>query len=298
MIIVQGCPFDLEIWSFFHDFIENTNLSDSVEDGEPLFQDSSLSNLNKTYAYFSDIFDCASNIGTKKVNYGMNRETVVNEVQSVIERVMYYCVQETLPLDVLNNFTEDFCGEKCLNHRFRVNVFYKIQQINLRLTEISFDKIPPIILREKENREEITQEYYNQIKLSCKGDLYEFVEYVKIDIARRAVDKPHETISKIEKYFRFDNDDFAQTTDASDVHRMIWLNYFDKFEKNFSDFFAAFQNECIFYFLKDFLSLEIEIVPFYRIYSYKNQIYDSPADIFEKNELRKLIDEKKLKFQV
>ena len=297
MIIVQGCPFNLEIWSFYHNFYENNNLEEiKVSQTElDLFDGCNISNLEKTIDYFFKLFYSSSNLKKCNVPTNISYSNLFNEIETVIEKIMYYCVQETIPQSELKLVDINFCDTNCLNHRFRVMSFFMINIIRNQIESCSNVDLLNLNYETEDNR--TVDKFYEEIKSSCKGDLYEFIEYVKIDIAKRTITKNHELIAKIEKFFLFDNTNFDEHMSQEDTFRILYKSYFEMSEKKFGIFFNTFQNECITYFINDFFKIEIEMIPFYSVFRLDGTIKAKPEFFFSTKKIDDEIIKIKNKYQ-
>jgi hypothetical protein len=107
------------------------------------------------------------------------------------------------------------------------------------------------------------------IRDKSKGDLDEFILYTIQYMQFKYMTPHHCKIAQLVRWNNFGEKNFDDMLPPQEIWRLLFPNHFDGVEDYFDKFFDAFTNECILYFLVDYLSYDynIQLIPIYNVYT-------------------------------
>ena len=238
--------------------------------------------FNQIYEFFFELFKFISNFSNQicSINTKFTINDIDDELKKIYRAILFFCFVENLEDVELNKIDYMFVDKKnkSLNQHFRYRIFYMYKEIEsqfLKLKNLLQQMCHNEIVQMKKinnysiNIENIGNYIFGEIRNSIKGDNDEFIIYCINSILVNSVTKNHEKIAQLIRYIKFDDKNFDKKLPIGQIVNTIFGNIFDGIDEIFTTFYENKKNECIIYFLSDYLMTTFDIIkiPFYNIFT-------------------------------
>lgn len=305
VIIVGGIPFSGALWNWFHDNPPpppGTRLPIKVlgelTGGAVDFMDLTVSTL---YTSLVDITMFSFGCSPFKLPMTVALSDVRDDVASLKKAILYWAYAEDLlpsevgPLDrdmveVMEQTPADdtaapseatgsrFGGTKLrLRRTFHFKCYYLLQEINKNLSKAD-EVIAKLTKRPAEmevvghppaQEQSTKMEVVRLLRKAYAGDLDSFISEVMLCVQNRVVTPDLEKVAQMVRFEKLDIPNFEEKLPSFETWRLLYNTYFDTYEDSFEKFFTQFQEDCVQYYLDDYLHSDfgITMIPLYRTFT-------------------------------
>ena len=300
MIILDKAPVSTEIWCWFSQRTAVVkNLPDSIPVGKNMSflfttddepdkrsewpRDYRLLNLQQFWEIFSDIFMICTGIFPQGVAPSVTPEVISGEFKNAVDVATWWAVMEDIPDNMLADFDHkevDTEGKR-VNPTLRYKIYYMCQVIEGAVVDLKKCGHRPNEMRVRGKfdvsggeKKRVVEEL---IREKSKGDLDEFILYTIQSIQFRTMGVHHNKLAQLVRYIAFNEKEFNQLLPPCEIWRLLFSDYFDGVEDYFNRFYDKFTNECVLYFLTDYLANDygIKMIPIYKIFTIDGQTASS-----------------------
>lgn len=309
MILIDNAPYSIEIWCWYN---QNKHLA-SIPADKPIIstvfkhlfppswnykvpRDFNKLNLGEFWNLLWDIFMLASGLSKKKIDKEVTLSQLRDELVAIKSIAIRWALRKNIPESEYGDYDHlDIDKEKgVLKQPYRYRVYYMLQIIFTSYDDLSknveceLSEMPTSVIEKLSNTTNPSVFYSNLIREKSKGDLDEFIIYTMQYIQFNAITPFHEKMALLERYIKTDNSDFEARLSPSDTWRFLFPSFFDGFEDVYDKFFNEFSNECVLYFLSDYLSNDYGIrhAKFYNLY-FNSKLSDTVFDLISQRTVLK-----------
>lgn len=293
MILIEGAPHSVEIWVWYN---ENKHLVGGARSFRPTaFQylvlkiancpgDYREMNAGQFWEFLWALMTHASGLDEVLTPPSVSVEQLEEELQVIKSIGIWWALAEGLEETDLGNFdhvhVDKLRGR--LDHTYRYKFYYiwKIIELALNKTKKMLTTMENGQVSAMEQVRDVgTDIFQDLIREKAMGDLDEFIMYTIQHIQFTTLTSSHEKIALLERYLKFKKDNFEEKLPPSEIWRFLFPNYFDDLEDYYDKFYKRFKNECVLYFLNDYISEDYGVVkiPFYNLYTNDNGRNVSPT---------------------
>jgi hypothetical protein len=294
MIILDGAPISIPIWQWFcHKVPVVESLPPSIpavvfkhlvkdprragdededeEDTEPWPQDYLKLDLGQFWEVFTAVTQVVTNMRPDGAPPHLPTEDVAGELERIVAVAARWALLEDLPADSLGDFDRvEWDGERGrLRQTARYKIYYMAQLVEDAAATLRRLGWEPRASRRGHGRGEGKDFMEGLIREKSKGDLDEFILYTIQYMQFKTITPHHNKLAQLVRWKAFGDSVGEDLLPPQEIWRLLYPNFFDGVEDYFDKFFDKFTNECILYFLVDYLSYDynIKLVPVYNIYT-------------------------------
>jgi hypothetical protein len=310
MIIVDKAPISTEIWGWFSEragtrvknlapelpvgrvllnllFIREEHLDNDEEEDERARwpRDYRKLTLPQFWDIFADVFMMCTGIFEKGVSPKVTMGEIQREFRNVVDVATWWAVVEGVDEEMFSDFDykEVDIPRGRVNPTLRYKIYYMcltieeaVKNLQKTLETLNMSEIKLIGLFSATSRKD---EMEAIIREKSKGDLDEFILYAIQAYQFKTMGPNHNKLAQLLRYLAFNEKDFDKMLPPCEVWRLLFPNYFDGVEDYFNRFYHKFTNECILYFLTDYLAKDYNIqeIPIYRLFTRDGGLTNTPA---------------------
>lgn len=289
MILIEGAPYSIELWCWFN---ENKHLA-RISPETPLIatafeglfpsdwgyatpRDYNKLKLGEFWKLVWEIFMMASGIGKGRVRRDVSFSVLRGELTNIKCVALRWSFRGDIKEVEVGDFDHIYFDKENqrVKQTFRYQVYYVFRHIFEVLDELESSvpaEISEIQLDKKtslQNTSEPSSFFCELIREKSKGDLDEFIIYTIQHIQFKAITQNHEKLALLFRYLKTDNAKFDERLTPGEAWRFIFPTFFDDFEDVYDKFYNEFTNDCVMYFLSDYVSEDygIKHIRFYNLY--------------------------------
>lgn len=261
---------------------ENANL-DEEEDDERLRwpRDYRRLNLPQFWDIFSEVFMICTGIFHQGVSSRFAPEDVCRELKVVVDVATWWAVVEDVPVEIFADFDYkeiDLEGKR-VKQTLRYKIYYMCQVIEGAMEDLRKSNYRPNEMNVgggafDTSGDSTKAEMEAIIREKSKGDLDEFILYAIQSLQFRTMGAHHNKLAQLVRYIAFNEKEFDNLLPPCEIWRLLFSDYFDGVEDYFNRFYNKYTNECVLYFLSDYLADDygIKMIPIYKLFTKGGQV--------------------------
>lgn len=235
----------------------------TIRNKDPSKVSKKLRNMNagQYYKLVWGIINSAMNVGTD--NFVNHRAFIVREIREEWDRVkrygFYLMLNEGLTEEQFGDLDESFVDRdhNLLNIKFSFFMFYMFSIVDKKLEQlIGLLGGENILIETRVNHGSTLDERYEFFysKIKKEDDLNDFIIDVILKFGENHVTDYHFMLMYYLSSKRFDyKKNIKSQLPASEVWQTLYPTFFDKKQDTFNEFFKEFTDECIMYFLNNYV---------------------------------------------